>query len=265
MAALLDERRSHRRARAAAVDALHDGAGIDGLFDAVVAAVSVRMLRYDVAGEVDFHDDFGWLDITHGLTYANAARWHADGPRAIPTWCGWRCRTVFQAHWTGRHEWHAGVGEAEAVDTGADESRRARRRRGAAATGLLDDTSALIVHAHAVKTTTAATAEAVRAGNDAALQAATRFLDAPKLERFVAANVMRSIDFLSGPDRPRRTESRRRTLAPVSAITPGFVCAHHHLYSALARGMPAPPAHPPTSHRSSSRCGGASTPPSTST
>ena len=27
----------------------------------------------------------------------------------------------------------------------------------------------------------------------------------------------------------------------MSAITPGLVCAHHHLYSALARGMPAPP------------------------
>ena len=30
------------------------------------------------------------------------------------------------------------------------------------------------------------------------------------------------------------------------ASTPGFVCAHHHLYSSLARGMPAPP-HTPTS------------------
>jgi cytosine/adenosine deaminase-related metal-dependent hydrolase len=29
------------------------------------------------------------------------------------------------------------------------------------------------------------------------------------------------------------------------AVTPGLVCAHHHLYSALARGMPAPP-HAPT-------------------
>ena len=27
-------------------------------------------------------------------------------------------------------------------------------------------------------------------------------------------------------------------------MTPGLVCAHHHLYSALARGMPAPPAVP---------------------
>ena len=26
--------------------------------------------------------------------------------------------------------------------------------------------------------------------------------------------------------------------------TAGFVCAHHHLYSALARGMPAPPKTP---------------------
>jgi len=29
--------------------------------------------------------------------------------------------------------------------------------------------------------------------------------------------------------------------APDSATTPGLVCAHHHLYSTLARGMPAPP------------------------
>ncbi|GBD85074.1 8-oxoguanine deaminase [bacterium BMS3Abin02] len=30
----------------------------------------------------------------------------------------------------------------------------------------------------------------------------------------------------------------------MSATTPGMVCAHHHLYSALARGMPAPPKTP---------------------
>ncbi len=27
----------------------------------------------------------------------------------------------------------------------------------------------------------------------------------------------------------------------MTAVTPGLVCAHHHLYSSLARGMPAPP------------------------
>lgn len=32
--------------------------------------------------------------------------------------------------------------------------------------------------------------------------------------------------------------------SPTSSVTPGLVCGHHHLYSALARGMPAPPATP---------------------
>ena len=30
----------------------------------------------------------------------------------------------------------------------------------------------------------------------------------------------------------------------MSAVTPGLVCGHHHLYSSLARGMPAPPVPP---------------------
>jgi cytosine/adenosine deaminase-related metal-dependent hydrolase len=30
----------------------------------------------------------------------------------------------------------------------------------------------------------------------------------------------------------------------MTAVTPGLVCAHHHLYSVLARGMPAPPQTP---------------------
>ncbi|MDG1368274.1 MAG: amidohydrolase family protein, partial [Acidimicrobiales bacterium] len=30
----------------------------------------------------------------------------------------------------------------------------------------------------------------------------------------------------------------------MTITTPGMVCAHHHLYSALARGMPAPPSRP---------------------
>ena len=63
---------------------------------------------------------------------------------------------------------------------------------------LLDGTTAFIVHAHAVKTSVAATAEAVRSGSSTPLDATARFLAAPKLERFVAATVTRSVDFLSG-------------------------------------------------------------------
>jgi len=54
------------------------------------------------------------------------------------------------------------------------------------------------VHAHAVKTSRAASIEATRTGSALPLNAAARFLAAPKLERFVAATVERSIDFLNG-------------------------------------------------------------------
>lgn len=179
----------------AAVAALRAGAGVDGLLDVVVRAVSERMLRYDTDGERDFHDDFGWLDITHGLTYANAARWHhrhlpgADTVR-LALW------TVFQAHWTGRHEWHTGVGPRAEIEPASSDLQVYGESLQQAS--LLDGSSTFIVHAHAVKTSVAATDEAVGSGLVVPLDATARFLAAPKLERFVAATVTRSIDFLSG-------------------------------------------------------------------
>ena len=49
------------------------------------------------------------------------------------------------------------------------------------------------------------------------------------------------------PDAPRPWHSAgaRPDRVTRSTTTPGLVCGHHHLYSALARGMPAPP-RPPT-------------------
>jgi hypothetical protein len=179
----------------AAVAALAEGAGPDGVLDVVVGAVADRMLRYDPAGEFDFHDDFGWLDITHGITYANAARWHA-ARRRHPDTVRLVLWTVFLAHWTGRHEWHTTVGEPADVDLGTTDLEIAGQELQRRA--LDDTTGAFIVHAHAVKTSVAAAEEARRTGSPAPLQATARFLDAPKLERFVAANVARSIDFLSG-------------------------------------------------------------------
>ncbi|MGI9031723.1 MAG: Rieske 2Fe-2S domain-containing protein, partial [Ilumatobacteraceae bacterium] len=159
----------------AAVNALRDGAGVDGLLDVVVEAVSDRMLRYDPSGERDFHDDFGWLDITHGLTYANAARWHAAHHRhpdivRLALWC------VFLAYWTGRHEWHTSVGQPVEVDLGTTDvvGAGAELQRRA----LDDTTTAFLFHAHAVKTTRASSEEAVRTGSTRPLQAAARFLDA---------------------------------------------------------------------------------------
>ncbi|MDQ3738128.1 MAG: Rieske 2Fe-2S domain-containing protein [Actinomycetota bacterium] len=186
----------------ATVTALREGAGIDGVLDVVVDAVSERMLRYDPSGEFDYHDDFGWLDITHGITYANAARWHA-APRRNPDavrlalWC------AFLAYWTGRHEWHTSTHEGATVDLGTDNLQVAGESL--QRQSLDDRTSTFIVHAHGIKTSRAAALESMHSESSKPLQAAAHFLDAPKLERFVAANVTRSIDFVSG--RARRDQS----------------------------------------------------------
>jgi nitrite reductase/ring-hydroxylating ferredoxin subunit len=181
--------------------AIRSGAAVDDVLDVIVQAVSERMLRYDTAGEFDFADDFGWLDITHGLTYANAVRWHhrhavLRGETTSPELLRLVMFTAFLAQWTGRHEWHTRVGERHEVaplgptmETYAAELQRH---------SLLDGTTAFIVHAHAVKTSRAAAVEARRSGSMLPLEATARFLAAPKLERFVAATVARSIDFLNG-------------------------------------------------------------------
>ncbi len=182
----------------ATVEALRTGASIDDVLDVVVQTVSDRMLRYDVAGEFDFADDFGWLDITHGLTYANAVRWHVAQAPSGPTPDLLRLAlfAAFLAQWTGRHEWHTSVGDPEEMvplaDTRGAYGDELQRQ------SLLDGTTAFIVHAHAVKTSRAAAIEAERSGSTLPLDAAARFLAAPKLERFVAATVERSIDFLNG-------------------------------------------------------------------
>ena len=171
------------------------------MLDVVVRAVSERMLRYDVAGEFDFADDFGWLDITHGLTYANAVRWHHDeavrrGDGTSPDLLRLVLFTAFLAQWTGRHEWHTRIGERhdiEPLGATADVYAAELQRQ-----SMLDGTTAFIVHAHAVKTSRAAAIESARSGSTLPLDATARFLAAPKLERFVAATVARSIDFLNG-------------------------------------------------------------------
>jgi hypothetical protein len=175
--------------------ALRSGAGVDGVLDVVVQTVSERMMRYDVAGEGDLLDDFGWLDITHGLTYANAARWHHQMSPGADT-VRLAMFTAFLAQWTGRHEWHTRVAERDDgrsfTGTVAEAGQALQRE------ALLDNASAFIVYAHGIKTSRAAAREAVRSRSLLPLQAVARLLDSPRLERFVAANVARSIEFLAG-------------------------------------------------------------------
>ncbi len=180
---------------AAAAVALQQGAGVSGLLDAVVVAVSERMLRYDAAGEQDLSDDFGWLDITHGLTYANSARWHAaqqPGPDTLRL----ALFACFLAHYTGRHEWHTAIGPRHDVDRPSNET--ASYGEAAVRASMLDRSGAFIVQAHAIKTSRAAWEESVRIGSVAPLDAAWRFMHAPRQDRFVASAVQQSINFLSG-------------------------------------------------------------------
>ncbi|HEX2784098.1 MAG TPA: Rieske 2Fe-2S domain-containing protein [Ilumatobacteraceae bacterium] len=179
----------------AVVECMRGGAGVDGILDVVVQAVGERMMRYDLAGERDLLDDFGWLDITHGLTYANAARWHhrmSPGPDTVRL----TMFTAFLAQWTGRHEWHTLV--AERADGRSFTGTVAEAGDSLQREALLDNASAFIVYAHGIKTSRAAAAEAQRSGSMLPLQAVARLLDSPRLERFVAANVARSIEFLAG-------------------------------------------------------------------
>jgi nitrite reductase/ring-hydroxylating ferredoxin subunit len=194
LAALLGSDRTEVALAAGA--ALRAGSGIDRLLDTVTTAVSERLLRYDVDGERDFHDDFGWLDITHGITYANATRWHAEHSPVTADIVRLALWTAFLANWTGRHEWHTAVAWRQEIEPRSSDLRAYGESLQDEA--LLDGTTAFIVHAHAVKTSVAATSEALRMGSSLPLDATARFMAAPKLERFVAATVTRSIDFLSG-------------------------------------------------------------------
>lgn len=186
--------------------AVLDGAGIEGLLDAVSLAVSQRLLRYDLAPEADAAANFGWLDITHGLTYARAARWawQADpGPHTARL----ALFTAWLAHDTGRYERRAGVrpppepcgAVAAALSDPAEEVGERLARQ-----ALDDRAGSFIVAAHLVKTVQAARQEAATIGSPLPLAAAARFVNAPRRERFVARNVAESLDFIRSGRPPRR-------------------------------------------------------------
>ncbi len=220
----------------AAAELMRSGAGVEGLLDAVSLAVSERLLRHDLNVEFDNDELFGWLDITHGLTTSRAARWawrHHPSPAAV--------RSALFAVWlafdTGRSErrhdranaaapeghWAEGVleerGQGLQVDTLADAVIWRRpddavalaltQSRDTVADGLLDASLAdragsFIVMAHLVKTSQAAIQEADVIGSALPLAAASRFLAAPRLERFVARSAAESADFVRTGAPPKR-------------------------------------------------------------
>lgn len=197
----------------AAAEAVLDGAGVEGLLDVVVLAASQRLLGHDPA-EDSAPTDFGWLDITHVLTYADAARWAwraAPGPDTarLALW------TVLMAHDSGRAERRRAAHPARPVslpdpvsgDLRAAVEGRCPDEAVAIALGLPADTAgaaleraalsdlagSFIVSAHLVKTARAARREAAIVGSNLPLAATARFCAAPRVERFVAAATVEAV------------------------------------------------------------------------
>ncbi|MEM7094793.1 MAG: Rieske (2Fe-2S) protein [Actinomycetota bacterium] len=213
-----------------AVRAVQDGAGVAGLLDAVTVGASKRLLRHDLDVEFDLSNDFGWLDITHALTLSNAVRWAwnaAPGPDTA--------RAALFAAWllfdSGRAERRFGITEIEPETTGSsteDFTKAVRMGRVdealgwvhgagiATATGALrdaalaDQSGSFIVTAHVIKLAHAAAEEAAVLADTAPdiahapLLATTRFVAAPRLERFVTRNVNESLEFLRTGAPPKR-------------------------------------------------------------
>lgn len=190
----VDEDRALRRAIlddpappvAAAVRAVVDGAGVEGLLDTVVLAGSERLLRYDLREE-RAASDFGWLDITHVLTYANAARWAwraEPGPDAarLALW------TVLLAHDSGRADRRWGVTATPAFEPPGDGGRALEQE-----VHRVDLAGSTIVQQHLIKTVRAARKEASEVGDPLPLAGAARFVASPKLDRFVGVAVEEAI------------------------------------------------------------------------
>ncbi|MEZ5408027.1 MAG: Rieske 2Fe-2S domain-containing protein [Acidimicrobiales bacterium] len=221
-----------------AATAVVEGAGVDGLLDAVVDAVSLRLLGHDVALEHDHGDGFGWLDITHGLTMAEAARWawRADpGPHTarLALWATWLLFDTGRAERrrrgggtapspTSAEEAGGRYGVRASAEAGAELAAAVQDRRGGeavalalgsdpevvgealAAAALADGAGSFIVVAHLVKTAEAARREAGRRATALPLAGAARYLASPRRERFVARNVADSLGFLRTGRPPRR-------------------------------------------------------------
>ncbi len=203
---------------AGVLGAVAAGAPVPQIIDVIAAVAAARLGRFDIDSDTDDSKDAGWLDVTHTLTYVNALRWAWSanpGPAVL--------RGVLHAAWFV--QWTAKFDAAQqpapvtphpGSDAGAVLT-AIRKRDPDQAVALVkgydgpaaplrtaltqaaaeDNSTASIMVAHAVKTTTAAIAESRQAGL-APLAGAARFLAAPKRERFVYQATLDAIDFIRG-------------------------------------------------------------------
>jgi nitrite reductase/ring-hydroxylating ferredoxin subunit len=216
--------------------ALAAGAPVTSVIDATGRAAAERLSRFDIELDLDDTNEWGWLDVTHTLTYLNALRWawSADpSPQVL--------RGLFHAAWfvqwtgqfdernpgpdRGRPEPHrtddAGQVHQAIVNRDPDAAvalvdgytgPRAELERSLIRAAAEDHSTAPIMVAHVVKTAQAAVQES-RAlgdvpGSAEPIAAAARFLASPKRERFVFQSTLDAITTLRGLPKPESEQVR---------------------------------------------------------
>ena len=236
------ERETYRRALtdgspeeavAALISALEGGAFVTDVIDETGRAASERLARFDIELDLDDTNEWGWLDVTHTLTYLNALRWawSVDPTPAV-------LRGLFHAawfvQWTGQFDERNGGGRPAPHPTeDATEVHRAiverdpdgavalvdgyqgpreELERALAKAAAEDHSVAPIMVAHVVKTAQAAIEEsrALGQGPEATepIAAAARFLASPKRERFVFQSTLEAIAMMRGEAKPESDKVR---------------------------------------------------------
>jgi nitrite reductase/ring-hydroxylating ferredoxin subunit len=230
------DRRTYRRALTdgspeealhAMVSALEHGTPVPDVIDETGRAASERLARFDIELDLDDTNEWGWLDVTHTLTYLNALRW-AWSVDPTPEVLRGLFHAAWFVQWTGQFDERNGrarpaphrTEDASAihraiVDRDPDaavalvdgyEGPREDLERSLAKAAGEDHSVAPIMVAHVVKTAQAAIQESRALGNAPGatepIAAAARFLASPKRERFVFQATLEAIAVMRGETKP---------------------------------------------------------------
>ena len=205
--------------------ALDRGVSVERIIDATSLAAAERFRRFDIDLDADDTNEWGWLDVTHNMTYLDALRWawsvdpspellrgvyHAvwfvnftrqfdrrDGRPATLPFANNEADLVLNA--IRKRDPEGAVAIIAGYD-GPEEDLHAALAQGAAE----DNSVAPIMIAHTVKTTRAAIVESQALRNREPMIAVGRFLASPKRERFVFNATLEAIGFSQGRARGER-------------------------------------------------------------
>jgi nitrite reductase/ring-hydroxylating ferredoxin subunit len=217
--ALLDE--SPENTFAALRRALEAGVPVMRIIDATTRAASERFGRFDIDIDVDDTNEWGWLDVTHTLTYVNALRW-AWSVDPSPEVLRGLFHAVWFVQWCQQLDARtAATSPAPFVTSDAGALPDAVRRRDPDAAVAIargyngpmdaldaalaqiateDEHTSPIMIAHSVKVSRAAIGEvkAMGTGEREPIAAAARFLASPKRQRFVFNATLEAVAFVQG-------------------------------------------------------------------